>query len=141
MNQRFYQFVFCFLAVLFLATATAFTQSSVAIKGKIPFDFQVGTVTMPAGDYIVKTGYSGGAISIQTPNHAKGVWVLSNSLVKNNNGRGVAKLCFNRYGSRYFLSQVWDYDGTSGRELPKSLLERELAASTRPTTTEVAATK
>jgi hypothetical protein len=39
----------------------------------------------------------------------------------------VGKLVFNRYGDQYFLSKIWAASSDSGRELPKSRLEREVA--------------
>jgi hypothetical protein len=141
MLRCFNRFVFCFLVTLLLTAAAAFAQSSFMLKGKVPFDFQVDTVVMPAGEYIVQTGYSGGAISIHTPDHSKGVWILTNPLARNHRGRGEAKLCFKRYRDRYFLSQVWDDDGAYGRSLPPGRLEKELAASIRPATTNVVMAK
>ena len=39
----------------------------------------------------------------------------------------VGKLVFNRYGDQYFLSKIWAPSSDTGRELPKSRLEREVA--------------
>ena len=38
-----------------------------------------------------------------------------------------SKLIFNRYGDRYFLSQVWTAGNSSGRQLLKSDREKEMA--------------
>jgi hypothetical protein len=40
-------------------------------------------------------------------------------------GESQAKLVFHKYGDTYILRQVWMGDGT-GRELPRTRLEREL---------------
>jgi hypothetical protein len=37
------------------------------------------------------------------------------------------KLVFNRYGDRYFLSQIWMNGATLGHQLPKSSREKEIA--------------
>ena len=37
------------------------------------------------------------------------------------------KLVFNRYGNRYFLSEIWVNGATRGHQLPKTCRERELA--------------
>jgi hypothetical protein len=38
-----------------------------------------------------------------------------------------SKLVFHRYGDRYFLAQIWVAGYNSGRELPKSRQEVEVA--------------
>jgi hypothetical protein len=42
------------------------------------------------------------------------------------------KLVFNRYGDRYFLSEIWTAGDTSGRTLLVSKVERELALTSHP---------
>jgi len=37
-----------------------------------------------------------------------------------------SKLVFNRYGNRYFLSQVWNGGSIRGRQLPISPREKEM---------------
>ena len=37
------------------------------------------------------------------------------------------KLVFHRYGSQYFLAQIWTAGNDRGQELPKSGREREVA--------------
>ena len=44
-----------------------------------------------------------------------------------NDWQAESKLIFNRYGNKYFLSQIWTAGSKSGRELPKSQRETELA--------------
>jgi hypothetical protein len=39
----------------------------------------------------------------------------------------VSKLVFHRYGSQYFLAQVWTEGNNRGQELPKSGRESEVA--------------
>jgi len=39
------------------------------------------------------------------------------------------KLIFHQYGGSYFLYQIWVEGESSGRELPKTKLEKELASN------------
>jgi hypothetical protein len=41
-------------------------------------------------------------------------------------------LVFHRYGSQYFLAQVWSAGNSEGRELPRSRAEREVASNNQP---------
>jgi hypothetical protein len=43
----------------------------------------------------------------------------------------IGKLVFHRYGDRYFLSQVWGTDQSTGSQLQKTAQERELARNSR----------
>jgi hypothetical protein len=53
----------------------------------------------------------------------------------------VGKLVFNRYGDNYFLSRIWEPSSITGRQLPKSRLEREVAVNFALGQTTVAARK
>jgi hypothetical protein len=105
------------------------------INVTVPFDFNVGAKSFHAGEYTVQ--------EITT-------WVLairsaddrSSMLTSTTPGEpgatpGTAKLTFNRYGDRYFLSNV--SGGGRGWALSKSAPEKELIAKrTSPKFVEVA---
>jgi hypothetical protein len=88
----------------------------------VPFAFNVGAQTLPAGHYIVAP--MDGAIRIfnfQT----NGVYVPTNSATRT--ASDGSKLVFHRYGDTYFLSAVWVAGNTTGRQLFRSHAERDLA--------------
>jgi hypothetical protein len=88
----------------------------------VPFAFNVGAQTLPAGHYIVAP--LDGAIRIfnfQT----NGVYVPTHSATRT--ASDGSKLVFHRYGDSYFLSAVWVTGNTTGRQLFRSHAERELA--------------
>jgi len=102
--------------------APALAQST-ALSVSIPFDFHVGSKTMPAGTYIVNRqgeaiqisdakGHTAFVISTAVPNPAS---TLDNQLV------------FNRYGDDCYLSEVRWLGYSNGRGLMKSTKEVELA--------------
>jgi hypothetical protein len=52
----------------------------------------------------------------------------------------VSKLVFHRYGSQYFLTQIWTAGNARGKELPESGREREVAMDYTPQDVVVVAT-
>jgi hypothetical protein len=116
--------VFATLSSLTLLTA-AFAQSGVLVAD-IPFEFRVGTTLLPAGHYSVHPQASTHILSIQCFECNAAAMILTNG-VEARKMPVTAKLVFNRYGNKYFLATVWTPGNPTGRELPKSAAEREVA--------------
>ncbi len=95
----------------------------------IPFQFTIGQHAMPAGGYIVRVG-SGTPMVVFHMDGGKANHVALTNGIESNAKAGKASLVFQRYGNRYFLSQVWTGD-VVGKELPKSAAEREEIAKVR----------
>ena len=114
------------VAVMALSTAVASGQSNNANKlsANIPFEFNVGYKTMPAGEYTVQTVVSAGdALLIKSAAANISALRLSEATSRNKDKRH-ARLVFNRYGDRYFLAEVWNGIDDIGRQLLKSEEER-----------------
>ncbi|HVN83187.1 MAG TPA: hypothetical protein VMW38_29655 [Terriglobia bacterium] len=112
---------------LVLGVAVVSAQNSHTLVGDIPFDFHVGKALLPAGEYTVKsTPPVSGAICIRSKDGSKSAMVQTFGLAPSKED-GVAKLVFNRYGSSYFLSQVWNPSEPIVRGLTKSKVEIEVA--------------
>jgi hypothetical protein len=120
------------LSLLLVVTAASVQAQSNRSKITIPFSFNVGEKTLPAGEYTIE------------PNRrdSQTVWLL----LGNNGSANVAfattslwaremteetKLVFNNYDGQYFLSQVWPAGYNSGRELSKPRSEVMLAKNVR----------
>jgi hypothetical protein len=95
---------------------------------KIPFAFQAGGHTLPAGEYRVSSALTG-TKAIQRLRQVDGDAVIEfvTMSVDTRNGHPDAKLVFNCYGQTRFLSQIWTGDG-EGRQLFKSNREKQTAA-------------
>ena len=92
----------------------------------VPFDFNVGTQALPAGQYTLDRGPAPRTMMIRSDDGRRAAIVLTqpmSSVV----ARHAGKLVFHRYGSTYFLSEVWSPDN-DGQKLPTTNRERELAA-------------
>jgi hypothetical protein len=118
-----------FLALL--AATSAFAQSG-RIIADIPFSFYVGAKQLPAGQYDVDSIASSANLVFvrSTDRHANGFVVTMQ--VQSNQTPAQAKLVFHKYGTSYFLWQVWSPDRDRGRELYQSNLEREMARNASP---------
>jgi hypothetical protein len=115
-----------------IAGAAAFAQDSMQLKANVPFEFAVGSQTFPAGVYTVDAATAGSLI-IKSAEHHGGTITMTTG-VQTIAAPPEAELIFTRYGSQYFLSQVWPGGTHVGRLLPKARRERELtgkAASLR----------
>jgi hypothetical protein len=100
------------------------TYAQTATTATVPFAFTVGQSEMPAGTYTL-TRFSDSAIVVRDSNTAKGVVSLF-LLGQASNSDSTPRLVFNKYGDKYFLSQVSPGSGKSVMQLPASKLEKEV---------------
>ena len=107
-----------------LAVTSAFAGSSTRIETEMPFDFTVGSKTLPAGTYTV-TEEMHGVLRIRSLDHRTSVAVFSRN-IQSKGRQGSAVLVVNRYGDRHFLTEAW-LGLAGGYDLEKSREERELA--------------
>ncbi len=111
---------------LLLATASAYAQTGL-VKANVPFNFIVNKTEMPAGQYRIQPlGLTGVAMSIQSTDNKVINTVLPHSC-ESVEAQKTSKLVFHRYGSQYFLAQIWREGDNRGQELPKSGRESEIA--------------
>jgi hypothetical protein len=108
-----------------VAAAAALAQGTMQLKANVPFEFAVGSQTFPAGVYTVGAATAGSLI-IRSAEHHGGTITMTTG-VQTMAAPPEAELIFTRYGSQYFLSQVWPGGTHVGRQLPKARRERELA--------------
>lgn len=118
------------LAVLFTGSAKA-QSALVSFTATIPFDFYVGDMALPAGEY---TSYSTGpnlvaVRAVKAP--WRGALAFFYCTSKNIGSESATNhLVFNQYSKdRIFLSQFWRAGSTDGARLPKSRREREAVTS------------
>ncbi len=97
--------------VMFATTRVAEAQQSLAVN--IPFDFVAGNTQLPAGEYTVKvSAHTHSLILVSRKDSTASAFINTNAAVSSM-PQSESKLIFNRYGNRYFLSQVW-----TARQLP-----------------------
>ena len=110
-----------------LSAGSSFAHGSeFGLRANIPFDFVIGTKTLPQGTYTVKfLETSPNVLVIRGQDNNEGAIALSITVSAEDIEDNSPKLIFHRYGNEYFLSQVWSGAGLAGKELPKSQQERE----------------
>jgi hypothetical protein len=114
-------------AMALVAVAPAFAQDRV--EAKIPFAFNVGSKSLPAGDYEVRR-LMAKTLAIQNEATQQAAIVLT-MVAPPNDISSEAVLVFHKYGDRCFLSEVQTADGR--QTLTASKLEREVAEKTAET--------
>jgi hypothetical protein len=120
-----------FASLALLSGAAAFAQSGTLMHANIPFEFRVGTTVLPPGDYNVRPAMLTGVLSIRCFG-CKASAMIQTAQIGGSKMQETGKLVFHRYGSTYFLSEVWTPGYSTGRVLPKTKGERELARNSSP---------
>ncbi len=124
-------FVTATLCVLSLIVAAQAVQADEPMLVDIPFAFVAGNVTLPAGEYRVQNlDRHPTVVLIRCSDANASAMVLSNA-AQAKETQTESKLVFNRYGNRYFLSQVWAAGSIRGRQLLKSSREKEISQLAR----------
>ena len=124
MYKHAYQVLTALTLVAWLMVPATQAQS-IMLKANIPFDFVVGEKRLPSGEYHVKS-LNPVLTQIQSKDgHSTAIVLTAGMQAAKISDAG--KLVFNRYGDQYFMSKIWAPSSDSGRELPKSRLEREVA--------------
>lgn len=120
------------LAVIMIVAASASVKAQslqYKLTADVPFDFTVSDKKLPAGKYsISRAQTSNGDLVLQivSADGQKNISRLTIPVITHK-PMNQGTLVFNRYGNDYYLSEVWPAGGSTGRELPKSRTERELA--------------
>ena len=124
--------IFATLSSLALLTAaTAFAQSDGPMRVAIPFEFRVGKTILPAGPYDVRVQFTS-VVVLRSSEGKAGMRILTHGVGGGWDIPKKSRLEFHRYGNTYFLARVWSRGTSQGRELRKSMAERELARNISP---------
>jgi len=118
------------MAAVMALTAMATTrvaQAQNAMAVNVPFDFVAGGKTLPAGEYTVRASGAGNTLILIDRQDASVSALIITHAVVSLDTQTESKLIFNRYGDRYFLSQVWSEGNSQGRQLLKTAREKEAA--------------
>ena len=128
-NLRVIALLGLFAAVLAVSPARA--QSVNEQRADIPFAFNIGDRSFPAGHYRVTRINQASDITVLAIKSSDGRLskLTLTTRVENTGWREPNRLVFNRYGDQYFLSSVRRSAGEDGLELPLSGAERALQRS------------
>jgi hypothetical protein len=110
-----------------VAASVCFAQQP-TLTADIPFAFQVGDKTLPAGEYRIEFVPNASGYSQEIRRTDGKEWTRASMTIAldSKDGKSEPQLIFNHYGNGYFLSQIWTGAG-QGRQLFKSKREKEAA--------------
>jgi hypothetical protein len=116
------------LAVLVCSMAVAANAQNSGLKlliANVPFQFNVGDTTLPAGEYtIYQTNPASdcAVMQIRAKDGSRSLLVQMNSIAGKT--ADASTLVFHRYGNKYFLAQAWIDGDSEGLNVPGSRAER-----------------
>jgi len=101
-----------------------------AVKADIPFAFNVGKTSLPAGEYTLASNPGSRIIYVQDASGATRVSFMP--MAGNASVSGDAsKLVFRVYGTKHYLGGVWNAASRTGAMLLKSAGEREMEITSK----------
>ena len=114
------------LAVSIVAAGVCFAQPRV-LEVNIPFAFEAGNKMLPAGQYQLESVPTGDGTLYRIRRMGGDAQSLVSSIAMTTGDRQtLPRLVFHKYGTTYFLAQIWNGDGR-GRQLSESKQEKEVA--------------
>jgi hypothetical protein len=114
------------LAVLLSLAVVAGAQTRKKIEATIRFDFVAGESRLRAGDYSV-IRVSDKAFLLRSADGKSKAIVLAPITIRQREEGSPERLVFNRYGSEYFLAQVWSDRTGDGHALYPAKTEARVA--------------
>ena len=105
--------------------AQAQTSGRTQLIANIPFQFNVGNTTLPAGEYsvrLVNPNSDHAVLQLRDRVGNAGAIIQVDSVI--GKAQETAKLTFHRYGNKYFFAQAWIDGDNTGMQAPKSKAER-----------------
>jgi hypothetical protein len=114
--------------LLSMAAASVCFAQQPTLAVNIPFAFQVGDKTLPAGEYRIEFVPTSSGYSQEIRRTDGKEWTRASMTIAldSKDGKSEPQLIFNHYGNTYFLSQIWT-GASQGRQLFKSKREKEAA--------------
>lgn len=116
-------------ALVFSALVPVPSHAQQLTRAKVPFAFQAGNATMPAGEYQVQRAFMHTITTqlIRSTDSSYGTFVLANALISSDKN-AEPRLIFHCYNNeaQCFLSEIWTANG-QGLKLPESRREKELS--------------
>ena len=105
--------------------AQAQTSGRTQLVASIPFEFNVGNKTLPAGEYTVRQvnpASDHAVLQLRSKDGEATAMVQMTTVI--GKAQESAKLIFNRYGNHYYFAQAWVDGENAGLQAPKARSER-----------------
>jgi hypothetical protein len=106
---------------------------------RIPFDFKAAGQEWVAGNYEVTARVATPTVRIRNLDSQSAATVVTRA-AQSGKSSDKSLLVFHKYGDTYFLNRLWLSNTYAGRELPSSLVDRELIRNVELASTTTIAT-
>lgn len=118
------------MAICALTPVSSHAQTK-GLRADVPFDFIVGDKTFAAGRIIANgpRATDAGPLSVSNLDKGEHVFRMARTALSSNTSEQ-GKLVFRKYGTQYFLAEVW-IPGYKALEVTKSKAERALERERR----------
>ena len=128
MTKSFYLHVATVLLIAVIGvSANAQSRNRQQLRVSVPFAFNIGSTSLPAGDYSVSVANPTSDRSVlQFASRDGKSTVMVQTMDVTGWASSKAKLSFRHYGYKYFLAQVWMAGESTGFATPKSKAEKRL---------------
>ena len=124
------------ISLLTALTCLSASGQALHVRATMPFNFRVGSVTLPAGEYDLEKSMSFLSLR-QVDGYAHAF--QHTQPVSNTNAPARDRIRFTRYGDEYYLTSLWNPGSGVGEALPMTKHEKELAVGTqKPAMTSIA---
>jgi len=120
-----------FVIVILLAATVASAQSTDPVNFRTPFAFVIADQLVPAGEYRVSVVAPTGTLSFRSEDGKYNV-LISSVPIETLKASEKYKLVFHRYGTHYFLSEIWTPGYRIGRTIQPGANELEWAKIGEP---------
>jgi hypothetical protein len=131
---RWHHLPLLFIALFFALTiypTNAHAQIIGEMEANIPFQFYAGHTKLPAGEYRIQVVNNSdlGVMEIgRVDGSASALFQIQDA--ETNSEPAQSELIFNKYGDRYFLTQLFDEGNPSGSKVVESRYEKNLSQGT-----------
>jgi hypothetical protein len=115
--------IIALLGMASVCTAGSLQAQSHEVRANVPFNFTVGSKQLPSGSYKF---FSEPNDTVVIRNNSGQIAVLSRTEEVGNAQGYSSRLVFNKYGDRYFLSEILCPSIAMDVEIPKSKLEKQV---------------
>ena len=118
--------------ILLLAAASVEARNTLSnqMQVTIPFKVAVNGKTLPAGIYVIELNTERRTVLLRADGQQP---ILLLAMGKESlDAPKHSQLVFHRYGTSFFLTEVWTEGDTAGRALATSDREKELLSKNRP---------
>jgi hypothetical protein len=118
-------------AVLASVACFCLNAEPIHLKMKVPFEFRMGEVRMPAGVYMVSEDR--GIVKVRNAaGSPTAIYVTVPTSRRTSNAAGSME--FKVYNGEHFLHRLWEHESHRGLIVPKGKYEKEVARRSTDTT-------